>query len=101
MGQVSVGYRVQHLVVTVDHDGNSNGAGSEPPRVLPHEGLAALLGLELDAEHLAEVLTQAVTAPRHATSSNCGRGYQKTLQDVLIWSIMANKKWRVSCCAQT
>lgn len=58
----------EHLIITVNHDGDSDGAGGEAPRILPHQRLAALLRLELDAEHLAKVLSQAVTATQHSAS---------------------------------
>lgn len=52
----------QTLVVTVDHDHDTDDTGRETPRVLPDVDVLALLGGILDGnvEHLGEVLAQAV-----------------------------------------
>ena len=50
------------LVVTVDHDHDTDDTGGQTPRVLPDVDVLALLGgiLDGDVEHLGEVLAQAV-----------------------------------------
>ena len=50
------------LVVTVDHDHDTDDTGGQTPRVLPDMDVLALLGgvLDSDVEHLGEVLAQAV-----------------------------------------
>lgn len=73
------GGKNQALVVAVDHDHDTDGSGTQSPRVLPHEQLLALAGgvvriFNTDVEHLwsAEVLTKTVRGSGLDTSS-CGR----------------------------
>lgn len=62
------------LVVSVRHDHHSNRPRRQSPRVLPHvEDLARLVGvLDLDVEHLGEVLAKAVRGGGLDSSSGGG-----------------------------
>ncbi len=49
-----------HLVITMDHDHDAQGSGGEAPGVLPAVLPLLINCLELDVEHLGEVLAEAV-----------------------------------------
>ena len=55
-----VGVLEARLVVTVHHNGDTDGSGGKSPRGLPGNRLFALLVFILDLKHLAEVLSKIV-----------------------------------------
>ena len=55
-----VGVLRARLVVTVHHNGDTDGSGGKSPRGLPGNRLFALLVFILDLKHLAEVLSKIV-----------------------------------------
>ena len=71
----------QALVVSVHHGEHTQSPGRETPRVLPGvELVSGLIGiLELDAEHLGEVLAQAVRR------RSLNDGNTKTKRIVMTW----------------
>src|SRR5690606_26357829 len=83
-------------VVTVNHDHDADNTGRKAPRVLPYVDVLALgVGvLDLDVEHLAKVLAEAV-GRRALNASPVGgdvaldRGGVKAASELLILSLSA------------
>lgn len=92
------------LVVTVNHDHDTNDTGGETPRVLPDKErilLLTLLGswvLDSDVEHLGEVLTQAMGSGALDTTSSgwnvtLDGGGEKTSGELFLLSLLSLDGW--------